>query len=207
MSGKTKPLILIVGACNPIAEPLAIALREQGAFNAIFADGTDDILTDRVEGGIDLILLDGDQRGVNRCDRVKRLAVQFPAAKIVMMCAGLTKTDALALLRAGARGYLPKLTPVVSMAETLSHILDGEIYLPATFGKTTGRPAGRRYARDATYSELEAEILLSIRRSMSNQEIAHSLDLPEFKVKQMIRGLLRQIEVSGRGEGAGLQPI
>ncbi len=202
MAGKTKPLILIVGACNPIADSLAVALRRQGDFKAIFVDWTEENLIQHFESGIALILLDGDQRGINRCESVKRLAAQFPTSKIVLMCAGLAKADALAVLRAGARGYLPKLTPVALMAETLSHILDGEIYLPTTFGKTQGQPVARHYVRQETYSELEAEILRSIMRSMSNREIAPSLEIPESKVKRMIRVLLRQLKASSRTEGA-----
>jgi len=143
---------------------------------------------------------------------------QNPMAHIVVLSDRCTPKDALALLHAGADGYLPKNISCEALIKALELVMLGVTILPTGVGRLLGggiaikcdqqlEPASAPKTCDPVstprrLSDRETEILQCLSRGESNKHIARLFNITEATVKVHIKAILRKISVKNRTQAA-----
>lgn len=174
---------------------------------------------------VDLFLMDlfmpGSQ-GVEAVHEAKAAAGPVPVA---VVSGDESPETALAVLAAGAAGYLPKSLPEDVMRAALSLVLAGGVYVPALVARGGVRPAApvAAYATPgnghqplaralplasgapgiSALTPRQREVLELVVEGMSNKEIAERLALAEATVKVHITAILRAYGVNSRAKAIG----
>ncbi len=157
-------------------------------------------------GEIDLVLWDLNMPGVRGFAGLFMLLAQYPTLPVAIISA---RQDATTIRRAvayGASGYIPKSLSLSMMAEAISRILGGEIWIPPNLG---GRGAiadgdlevANRFSR---LSAQQMRILSMIVQGRLNKEIAAELNIAEQTVKGHVSTIFRKLGVASRTQAAVL---
>ena len=152
----------------------------------------------------DVVLLDvhmpegGGVAVVQRCggrDDVRFLALSVSDAP----------EDVIAVIRAGARGYVTKTIDAERLADAIERVAEGDaVFSPRLAGFVLDAFRGGA-PRDAT-SELdqltprEQEVLRLIARGYLYKEVAHSLGISAKTVEAHVTSVLRKLQLSNRHE-------
>ncbi len=113
--------------------------------------------------------------------------------------------DVIAVIRAGARGYVTKTISGAELADAVRRVADGDaVFSPRLAGFVLDAFAGDAVASD--HSELdqltprEREVLRHIARGYMYKEIAHSLGISVKTVETHVSAVLRKLQLSSRHE-------
>ncbi|HJP69991.1 MAG TPA: response regulator transcription factor [Sphingomicrobium sp.] len=174
-----------------------IACQSVDGVVATLSDGTKEI---------DLILLDLTMPGVQGFAALFLLLAQFPTVPVAIISA---RQDAATIRRAvayGASGYIPKSLSLPAMADAITRIIGGEIWMPPNTG---GRGSIKSEdmelaARAASLSPQQLRILSMIVEGKLNKQIAAELDIAEQTVKGHVSTILRKLGVGSRTHAAVL---
>lgn len=150
---------------------------------------------------LDLVLLDLKMPGMNGWQGVDRMHRAHPSVPIVILSGHVEREEVLSVVRAGAKGYIPKTISGPALVNALKLVLDGEAYLPPSI--LLGGPAAdvRPPASPlATLSTREREILGYLIEGQTNKEIARRLDLQEITIKIHLRNVYRKIGAINRAQ-------
>lgn len=113
---------------------------------------------------------------------------------------------AVAALRQGASGFLPKSSDAADLLQPLLAAINGWVVLPddllAVLLESDRRHAAR--AVPATLTADDRELLRSLASAASTVEIAAQRHVSERTVKRLTAALLRKLRVSTRAEAAAL---
>ena len=130
-----------------------------------------------------------------------------PEVPIEVVSASDTRADILATLSAGFHGFISKRHSDTEILATVTDILAGRIYVPASFAKIGGGDAlSGRFDREALpalsteadvlkLTKRQREVLTLLARGLSNKEIARALDIAEATTKIHMAALLRGLSV------------
>ncbi|RDV84068.1 response regulator [Ammonifex thiophilus] len=153
---------------------------------------------------VDVVLLDismPDMGGVEACREIKRLR---PSVAVVALTVHDQEEYCLAMLEAGAAGYVLKESSADQLVEAIVRAAKGEEYLsPRLAGKMVkwfSRAESRRGLCGLT--PREKEILRLLASGLSNREIARKLYLSEKTVKNHLTSIFQKIGVSDRTQAA-----
>jgi two-component system nitrate/nitrite response regulator NarL len=147
---------------------------------------------------------------------VERLRKQNPSARIVVLSDRCELNDALAVLRAGADGYLFEQISRDALIKSLDLVMLGVTILPAALMRLVGEehemdseddpavPAAQTEVPtfDRKLSHREMGILRCLMQGESNKTIARQFDITEATVKAHIKAILRKICVRNRTQAA-----
>lgn len=168
---------------------------------AEIASGSDDL---------DLILLDLNMPGMDGLNGLMRIRNECPLIPAVIVSAEEDKGVVLQAITYGAIGFITKSSPRAQMAQALTQILGGNVYLPTDViqGNSTSvaTPSARTSNRDETISPemLEAltrrqlKVLERMAMGESNKQIAYNLSIAETTVKAHVSAILRKLNVHNR---------
>jgi len=157
-------------------------------------------------GEIDLVLWDLNMPGVRGFAGLFMLLAQHPTLPVAIISAKQDPTTIRRAVAYGASGYIPKSLSLPTMAEAVSRILGGEIWIPPNIG---GRGAiadgdldlANRFAR---LSGQQMRILSMIVQGRLNKEIAGELNIAEQTVKGHVSTIFRKLGVGSRTQAAVL---
>ncbi|WCN78766.1 response regulator [Micromonospora sp. LH3U1] len=124
-----------------------------------------------------------------------------PRVRVVAMSGSADPAPALAALRAGAEGFLPKTSEPEALLPPLLAILDGWAVLPAPLLHAILRPT---HAASVDLDGEERRLLRAIASGRNTVDIAEELHVSERTVKRMTAALLRKLRVSNRAEAAAV---
>lgn len=168
---------------------------------AEIASGTDDL---------DLILLDLNMPGMDGLNGLMRIRNECPLIPAVIVSAEEDKGVVLQAITYGAIGFITKSSPRAQMAQALTQILGGNVYLPTDViqGNSTSMtaPSARASNREEMISPemLEAltrrqlKVLERMAMGESNKQIAYNLSIAETTVKAHVSAILRKLNVHNR---------
>ncbi len=168
---------------------------------AEIASGTDDL---------DLILLDLNMPGMDGLNGLMRMRNECPLIPAVIVSAEEDKGVVLQAITYGAIGFITKSSPRAQMAQALTQILGGNVYLPTDViqGNSTSMtaPSARASNREEMISPemLEAltrrqlKVLERMAMGESNKQIAYNLSIAETTVKAHVSAILRKLNVHNR---------
>jgi DNA-binding NarL/FixJ family response regulator len=164
----------------------------------------------------DVVLLDVHLPGGGGVEILRRLAVEAPAARCLALSVSDDPEDVIAVIRAGARGYVTKTISPVELADAIRRVQDDDaVFSPrlagfvldafAAGGTTTAAAGGPGAAAgaDAELDQLtprEREVLRHIARGYLYKEIAQRLGISVKTVEAHVSAVLRKLQLSTRHE-------
>ncbi|MDX6701842.1 MAG: hypothetical protein QOF26_2068 [Baekduia sp.] len=162
----------------------------------------------------DVVLLDVHLPGGGGVEILRRLALEVPAARCLALSVSDDPEDVIAVIRAGARGYVTKTISATELADAIRRVHDDDaVFSPrlAGFvldafaggggGGSTGAPAAG--AGDPELDQLtprEREVLRHIARGYLYKEIAQRLGISVKTVEAHVSAVLRKLQLSSRHE-------
>jgi two-component system nitrate/nitrite response regulator NarL len=171
-----------------------------------------------LEASAPLFIVDANQDRGKPADRIRKLRIQYPSAKVVVLANHFEMAEMMSVLDAGAHGYCLATIGCEALVKSLELIMLDEIVFPsalflsnlAAFARST-QPieAPTRMIRTSqadrqarNLSTREAEILRCLMQGAPNKVIARELDVAEATVKVHVKAILRKIQVSNRTQAA-----
>jgi DNA-binding NarL/FixJ family response regulator len=165
----------------------------------------------------DVVLLDVHLPGGGGVEILRRLATEAPDAKCLALSVSDDPEDVIAVIRAGARGYVTKSISSTELADAIARVHDGDaVFSPrlagfvldafagGTGGGTSRGPGGTAAgAIDPELDQLtprEREVLRHIARGYLYKEIAQRLGISVKTVEAHVSAVLRKLQLSTRHE-------
>jgi DNA-binding NarL/FixJ family response regulator len=111
---------------------------------------------------------------------------------------------ALAILRAGARGFLPTNLSLKVLVAALERIRVGGTYVPLALTEPAAAGAGRegRIAPWCALTRRQREVLTLISEGLPNKLIGAALTMTESTVKSHVKQIIRRLNVANRTQAA-----
>jgi two-component system, NarL family, response regulator LiaR len=153
-----------------------------------------------------VVLMDIAMPGINGIEATRRIKEEFPATAVLILTAYDNDQYIIALLEAGAAGYLLKNVSGANLVNSIRSVHAGEAVLhPAIAHKVFQRLSGTNREQEkakpiAELSEREMEILKLAAKGMSNQDIATGLYLSRRTVQAHLANIFRKMDVGSRTE-------
>lgn len=167
------------------------------------SNGTDAVAMAK-ESEPDLILLDLNMKGLSGLDTLKALRAEEITSRVVILTVSDARQDVVALLKAGADGYLLKDTEPDMLLAQLADVMTSKQILSEPL-----RPYLENiYELDHLQQKLESltrremQIMREIAKGLSNKQVASVLHISEGTVKVHVKSLLKKLEAQSRVEAA-----
>ena len=149
---------------------------------------------------LDVHLPDGGGEAV-----IATVAPERPAVKFLALSVSDAAEDVIAVIRAGARGYVTKTISRDELIDAIRRVSDGDaVFSPRLAGFVldafrTGEPLGADEELE-TLTPREREVLQLIARGYLYKEIAARLHLSVKTVEAHVSSVLRKLQLSTRHE-------
>lgn len=152
----------------------------------------------------DVVLLDvhlpgGDGRAV-----LERCTEQVPETRFLALSVSDAPEDVVAVVRAGARGYVTKAITGPELLEAVHRIADGDaVFSPRLAGFVLDSFTGSAAESDDELDRLtprEREVMRLIARGYTYREVAAELVLSIKTVETHVSAVLRKLQLSDRHE-------
>jgi DNA-binding NarL/FixJ family response regulator len=162
------------------------------------------------DDALDVVLLDVHMPGGGGVEILRRVAPKKPALRFLALSVSDAPEDVIAVIRAGARGYITKSSTGQEIAEAVERIAAGDAaFSPKLAGFVldafkSGVPTSVDH--DAVDPELEQltprerEVLQLIARGYAYKEVARRLNLSVKTIETHVSSVLRKLQLSSRHE-------
>ena len=155
----------------------------------------------------DVVLLDVHMPGGGGVEVIRRVLAQRPSTRFLALSVSDAPEDVIAVIRAGARGYLTKTVSGAELAEAIGRVAAGDaVFSPRLAGFVLDAFAGTGSAAVPIDPELdqlttrEREVLRLIARGYAYKEVARQLSLSVKTVETHVSSVLRKLQLSSRHE-------
>jgi DNA-binding NarL/FixJ family response regulator len=154
----------------------------------------------------DVVLLDVHMPGGGGVEVIRQVAIDRPAQRFLALSVSDAAEDVIAVIRAGARGYVTKSISGEELAEAIGRVRDGDaVFSPRLAGFVLDAFHGEIPAAeiDPELDQLtprEREVLRLIARGYLYKEIALRLDISPKTVEAHVSAVLRKLQLSSRHE-------
>lgn len=201
---------IVIGDDHPLVQAalrsaLSTALSDLDIVACQSLDEVLVVLSERPDE-IDLVLWDLNMPGIQGFTGLFMMLAQFPTVPVAIISA---KQDATTIRRAiayGASGYIPKSLSLPAMADAVTRILAGEIWMPPNIGGRGSLQSSdlELASRLTSLSAQQLRILSMIVAGKLNKQIANDLNIAEQTVKGHVSMILRKLGVGSRTQAAVL---
>jgi len=149
---------------------------------------------------LDVHLPDGGGEGV-----IAAVTPERPGVKFLALSVSDAAEDVIAVIRAGARGYVTKTISADELADAVLRVAEGDaVFSPRLAGFVLDAfRAGERTHSDTDLDELtarEQEVLQLIARGYRYKEIAARLHLSTKTIESHVTNVLRKLQLTNRHE-------
>lgn len=156
---------------------------------------------------IDVVLMDIKMPGLNGIEATREMVRLKPTIHVLVVTMLDDDASVLAVMQAGARGYVLKGVTHEELLRALRAVAGGEaIFSPAIAERMTRYfsklPPPYAPPPFPELTEREREVLRLLAQGASNQEIADRLELQSKTVRNHISNILAKLQVSDRKEAA-----
>jgi DNA-binding NarL/FixJ family response regulator len=153
----------------------------------------------------DVVLLDVHMPGGGGLEVIRQVAEARPAQRFLALSVSDAPEDVIAIIRAGARGYVTKTISGTELADAVNRIADGDaVFSPRLAGFVLDAFATLAPAQvDPELDQLtarEREVLRHIARGYMYKEIAARLNISTKTVEAHVSAVLRKLQLSSRHE-------
>ncbi len=160
----------------------------------------------------DVAILDISMPVLNGIDATRQIKLESPETRILILTAYDYDEYVIAMLDAGAAGYILKTANYTDVVSAVRRVYEGEAVLdpavaPKVWSHFTAKSKGVRASGPASLSEREIEVLLHAARGASNKEIALALGVSWRTIQTHLRSIFTKLAVASRTEAVvkGLQ--
>jgi DNA-binding NarL/FixJ family response regulator len=156
----------------------------------------------------DVVLLDVHMPDGGGLEVIRRLGGEPAGTRFLALSVSDAAEDVIAVIRAGARGYVTKTISAGDLADAVRRVHDGDaVFSPRLAGFVLDAFAGAvpepAAASDADVDQLtprEREVLQHIARGYMYKEIALRLGISAKTVEAHVSAVLRKLQLSSRHE-------
>jgi DNA-binding NarL/FixJ family response regulator len=154
----------------------------------------------------DVVLLDVHMPGGGGVEVIRQVARERPAQRFLALSVSDAAEDVIAVIRAGARGYVTKSISGEELAAAIDRVRDGDaVFSPRLAGFVLDAFQGEipEAEIDPELDQLtlrEREVLRLIARGYLYKEIALRLDISPKTVEAHVSAVLRKLQLSNRHE-------
>lgn len=159
----------------------------------------------------DVVLLDVHMPGGGGLEVLRQIGPDAPATRFLALSVSDAAEDVIAVIRAGARGYVTKTISGLDLADAVRRVHEGDaVFSPRLAGFVldafAGAPPAAPTAVDAENDGLdqltprEREVLQHIARGYMYKEIAQRLGISARTVEAHVSAVLRKLQLSSRHE-------
>jgi DNA-binding NarL/FixJ family response regulator len=168
----------------------------------------DDAAREILDAEPDVVLLDVQMPGGGGVEVIRRVAERRPAQRFLALSVSDAPDDVIAIIRAGARGYVTKTISGAELADAVRRVADGDaVFSPRLAGFVLDAFAGDVALPPAEVdpqldqlTAREREVLRHIARGYLYKEIALRLNISAKTVEAHVSAVLRKLQLSNRHE-------
>jgi len=169
------------------------------------ASDVDDAIEDIQAAQPDVVLVDVHMPGGGGLAVVTAVREAFPEMKFLALSVSDAAEDVIAMIRAGARGYVTKSIQPDELAGAIRRVHDGDaVFSPRLAGFVLDAFADAVPApMDPELDQLtprEKEVLRQIARGYSYKQVARRLSISIKTVESHVSAVLRKLQLSSRYE-------
>ncbi len=191
-------------AADPMIEVVGEAEDVESAVAAVHDLRPDVVLLDvHLPGGL---LRPGGREVLQRCTELLANA-EGPTVRFLALSVSDAAEDVIAVIRAGARGYVTKTISGPELAAAVHRVADGDaVFSPRLAGfvlDAFGTHAGEVASVDDELDRLsqrEREVMRLIARGYAYKEVAKELFISVKTVETHVSAVLRKLQLSNRNE-------
>lgn len=203
MSARQEPTIRVVLADDHalVREGTAELLQRAGGITVVgqAADGQEALeLVSATRP--DVLLLDLAMPGLDGLEVTRRALRQSPATRVVALTAHEEQPYVLAMLQAGASGYLSKSSRGREVVQAVRAAAAGETVFSASIGRSVTRSALGQSGPDVPLTPRERDVLFAAARGLGNKQIGAELGLSARTVQTHLTRVFAKLGVSSRTE-------
>jgi DNA-binding NarL/FixJ family response regulator len=154
----------------------------------------------------DVVLLDVHMPGGGGVEVIRQVARANPAQRFLALSVSDAAEDVIAVIRAGARGYVTKTISGTDLAAAIRRVRDGDaVFSPRLAGFVLDAFAGQLSEAEVDpeldlLTVREREVLRLIARGYLYKEIALQLSISAKTVEAHVSAVLRKLQLSNRHE-------
>jgi len=154
----------------------------------------------------DVVLLDVHMPGGGGGEVIRKVSESNPSQRFLALSVSDAAEDVIAVVRAGARGYVTKAIQGPELAEAVRRVRDGDaVFSPRLAGFVLDAFAGQLTEAevDPDLDQLttrEREVLRLIARGYLYKEVALELSISVKTVEAHVSAVLRKLQLSNRHE-------
>ena len=156
----------------------------------------------------DVVLLDVQMPGGGGVEVIRQVALRRPVQRFLALSVSDAAEDVIAIIRAGARGYVTKTISGEELAEAVRRVAQGDaVFSPRlagfvldAFAGTASLPPAEVDPELDQLSPREREVLRHIARGYLYKEIALRLGISAKTVEAHVSAVLRKLQLSNRHE-------
>jgi DNA-binding NarL/FixJ family response regulator len=157
----------------------------------------------------DVVLLDVHMPDGGGVEVIRRVVPEQPDVRFLALSVSDAAEDVIAIIRAGARGYVTKTISGADLADAVRRVHEGDaVFSPRLAGFVLDAFAGATPAPGGAESDpeldqltpREREVLQHIARGYMYKEIAHRLEISSKTVEAHVSAVLRKLQLSSRHE-------
>ena len=148
----------------------------------------------------DVVLLDVHMPGGGGVEVIRRAK---PGTRFLALSVSDDPKDVIAVIRAGARGYVTKSIAPAELADAIERVYEGDaVFSPrlAGFVLDAFTQASEPLRDDATLTPREREVIQHIARGYLYKEIGQRLGISVKTVEAHVSSVLRKLQLSTRHE-------
>ncbi len=158
-----------------------------------------------VDAEPDVVLLDVHMPGGGGLEVIRQVSERRPAQKFLALSVSDAPEDVIAIIRAGARGYVTKTISAAELADAIRRVADGDaVFSPRLAGFVLDAFASIAPVEvDPELEQLtarEREVLRHIARGYAYKQVARRLDISVKTVETHVSSVLRKLQLSNRHE-------
>jgi NarL family two-component system response regulator LiaR len=132
--------------------------------------------------------------GIDGVETAKRLQKAAPAVRVIALTASMDEARMMAVLRAGAVGYVRKDADPEVLIQAIRAVASGRTFIdPAVAARAPRMPPLELTSR-------EHDVLRELATGLSNKEIGSALGVSEETVKSHVANLLGKLGVDNRAQ-------
>ena len=155
----------------------------------------------------DVVLLDVHMPGGGGVEVLRQVLARHPAQRFLALSVSDAPEDVIAVVRAGARGYVTKTISGSDLVDAVRRVQDGDaVFSPRLAGFVLDAFAGTLPDAEAADEQLdqltarEREVLRHIARGYLYKEVAARLGISVKTVEAHVSAVLRKLQLSTRHE-------
>lgn len=154
-----------------------------------------DALAFLLENAVDVVLVDLRMPGASGIETLKQIRERAPQSRSIVLSSFEFDEEIYEAVKAGAQGYVHKEARAEDILGAIRTVYAGK---PAFPRRISERLSGNKMT--AGLSSREREILELVSKGLTNKEVATTLNLSQFTVRNHLNHITEKLEVTDRTE-------